>query len=71
MSVRTPEEILKKMDTPEGMQPDLPLLIQLHAELLVSLSKEEERVSRRNLMVAKISCAVAIIALIISLFRWI
>ncbi|BAW97409.1 hypothetical protein NIES970_23610 [[Synechococcus] sp. NIES-970] len=63
--IRKPKEILKIMDK-NGVRNDQNLLIQLNAELLVSLSLESEKVSRRNLAIAKISCIVAVIALIIS-----
>ena len=66
--VRTPEQILQAMDK-DGVRTDSNLLTQLNAELSVSLAKEADRVSRRNLNVAKIACVVAIIALLISIIQ--
>jgi hypothetical protein len=65
---RSPEEILQAMDK-EGVRTDTNLLTQLNAELSVSLAKEADRVSRRNLKVATIACVVAVIALLISLIQ--
>jgi len=53
--VRTPEQILQAMDK-DGVRTDSNLLTQLNAELSVSLAKEADRVSRRNLKVATIAC---------------
>lgn len=66
--VRTPEQILQAMDK-DGVRADSNLLTQLNAELSVSLAKEADRVSRRNLKVATIACVVAVIALIISIIQ--
>lgn len=66
--VRTPEQILQVMDK-DGVRTDANLLTLLNAELLVSLSKEADRVSRRNLLVAKIACGVAAVALLISILQ--
>ena len=67
--MRKPEEILKAMETKSGIAPDAVLLTQLNAELTVSLSYRADEVSRRNLKVAQISLAVAIIALVISVIQ--
>lgn len=69
MNVRTPEEILKAMETPSGQQPNPVLLQQLDAELQVSISQRNELTSKRNLRIANISCIVAVIALIIALLQ--
>jgi len=53
----------------DGVRTDPNLLSQLSAELQVSLSIEADTVSRRNLKIATISCAVAVIALLISLIQ--
>jgi hypothetical protein len=55
LPVRTPETILQAMDK-DGVRNNQPLLTQLNAELLVSLSIEADKVSSRNLIIAKISC---------------
>lgn len=65
---RTPEKILQLMDK-DGARGNLPFLIQLNAELLVSLSNEADKVSSRNLNIAKISCGIGVLALIISLVQ--
>ena len=58
LPVRTPEEILQAMDV-EGKRENPILMKQLNAELLVSLSIEADKVSKRNLKIATISCVVA------------
>lgn len=68
-SLRKPRDILKAMDS-TGTEIDPILLAQLNAELLVSLAYEEEKVSKRNLTVACISCGVAIVALLISVLHY-
>jgi len=65
---RSPESILQAMDK-EGVRNDSNLLTQLNAELSVSLAMEADRVSRRNFKVATIACAVAVIALLISIIQ--
>ena len=67
-TIRTPEEILNAMDK-DNIRNSEHALIQLNAELLVSLSKEADRVSNRNLLIAKISCGVAVVALLISIIQ--
>ncbi len=66
--VRSPEQILAAMDK-DGIRTDSNMLRQLNAELLVSLSKEAEKTSRRNIKVAGIACGTGIVALLISLIQ--
>jgi hypothetical protein len=66
--VRSPEAILQAMDK-DRVRDNSNLLTQLSAELSVSLAKEADTVSRRNLKIANISCLVAVIALIISVIQ--
>jgi organic hydroperoxide reductase OsmC/OhrA len=66
--IRSPEAILQAMDK-DGVRDNSNLLTQLSAELSVSLAKEADTVSRRNLKIANISCFVAVIALIISVVQ--
>jgi len=68
LPVRTPEEILQAMDVKEKRENPI-LMKQLNAELLVSLSIEADKVSKRNLKIATISCAVAAVALLISIMQ--
>ena len=68
LPVRTPEEILQAMDIRETRENSI-LMKQLNAELLVSLSIEADRVSKRNLKIATISCVVAAVALLISIIQ--
>jgi len=68
LPVRTPEAILQAMDK-DSVRSDPNLLAQLNAELSVSLSIVADKVSRRNLSIATISCVVAVIALLISLIQ--
>jgi hypothetical protein len=66
--VRSPEAILQAMDK-VGVRDNSNLLAQLSAELSVSLAKEADTVSRRNLKIANLSCLVAVIALIIAVIQ--
>lgn len=68
LPVRTPKEILQSMDIRETRETSI-LMKQLNAELLVSLSIEADRVSKRNLKIATISCVVAAVALLISIIQ--
>lgn len=68
LPVRTPEEILQAMDVKEKRENPI-LMKQLNAELLVSLSIEADKVSKRNLKIATISCVVAAVALLISIMQ--
>jgi hypothetical protein len=67
-NVRSPEEVLTAMDK-DGVRDNANLLTQLNAELLVSLSIEADRVSKRNLEIAQMSLGVAAIALLVSVFQ--
>jgi hypothetical protein len=67
-NTRSPEAILQAMDK-DGVRDNSNLLAQLSAELNVSLAKEADTVSRRNLKIANISCVVAVIALIIAVVQ--
>ncbi|MEK0446831.1 MAG: hypothetical protein RLZZ399_2152 [Verrucomicrobiota bacterium] len=53
----------------DGVRDNANLLTQLNAELLVSLSIEADRVSKRNLEIAQMSLGVAAIALLVSVFQ--
>ena len=71
--IRTPEAILQAMDT-NNSRSNPNLLTQLNAELLVSLSIEADKVAAKNLeiadrsvKVAKWSCGVGVIALIVAI----
>lgn len=68
LPVRSPDNILQIMDK-ENLREESVLMKQLHAELLVSLSIEADKVSKRNLKIAIISCIVAAVALLISIIQ--